>query len=83
MASWQLDKLHMFVTSRKEYQIEQTISPIAGNAILFLEDTVVDRDIHVYISERLQTDQKLRRWRDRLDIQDEILTTLTAKCGGM
>jgi hypothetical protein len=83
MSSWNLEKLHVFVTSRNEYQIEQTISAIAGDAIISLDDSVVDEDINIYITERLKTDPILRRWKNRPDIQAEIFSALTQKCQGM
>ncbi|EPE36939.1 hypothetical protein GLAREA_09102 [Glarea lozoyensis ATCC 20868] len=83
MESWHLDNLHILVTSRKEYQIEQTMLRLAGEAIISLEDSVIDGDIQIYVYERLLSDQRLRRWRNRPDIQAEISSTLITNCGEM
>ena len=51
MTRWNLDNLHILVTSRDDYQIRQSILPIAGDAIVSLGNSVVDSDISIYISE--------------------------------
>jgi hypothetical protein len=46
MAGWQLEKMHVLVTSRKEHDIESSLEDIVnGEYIVCLQSQVVDKDI--------------------------------------
>lgn len=87
---WAIDHVNIIATSRQEPQIEdafdswaQDISHVYKLPRIGLQSRVVDDDIRLYVHERLQTDQKRRAWKDRLDVQQEIEETLLAQAGGM
>jgi hypothetical protein len=43
----------------------------------------VNDDIRTYVHKRLRTDQKLKRWQNRSEVQQEIETVLMSKADGM
>lgn len=80
VANWQLQGLHVLVTSRKKQDIEQCLRYLTTRQIC-LQTIQVDQDIHTYIRWRLGTDPKLRRW--TASIKQEIEYTLATKAHGM
>lgn len=76
--------LHLLCTSRWLSTVEETVQNLTtSDRIIQIQSKIVDTDISNYISHRLQTDPKLRRWRKRPDIQEEIRAALTEKVDGM
>ena len=67
-------------TSRREKDIEDQLSTIASHNIN-IKSAVVNRDIYVYVRDRLVTDTKLRKWPPA--VQDEIITVMMEKADGM
>ena len=82
--SWELPELHMLFTSRPLLGIEKVLQKLTkpGERIE-MNSGLVDIDILTYIHERLQTDQKLRRWQSRVDMLEEIEKALMKKADGM
>ena len=74
------EDLHILATSRPEKDIEDQLSGIASHNIN-IESAIVDKDIYIYVRDRLATDTKLRKWPPA--VQDEIITVLTEKSDGM
>ena len=72
--------VHVLVTSRREKDIEDQFNAIANHNVN-IENAVVDKDIYVYVRDRLATGPKLRKW--PLAVQDEISTVLMEKADGM
>ena len=84
LAAWKIGNLHILATSRKEKEIEDSFQYLVKEEErICLQSALVDDDIRAYVHERLLTDQQLKRWRNRPDIQREIETTLMAKAHGM
>jgi hypothetical protein len=63
VASWQLESLHVFVTSRQERDLQSSLEilVIASN-IIPLQSTVVDDDIRKYVRHRISVNKKLKKW---------------------
>ena len=78
--SWGSEKLHILATSRRERDIEETLKPLVTSKIC-LQNTLVDNDIHIYISKRIQKDLKLKRW--PANVRGEIEQTLMDGAQGM
>lgn len=62
MARWQLENVHILVTSRKEQDIPSSLQSFtfSGDAIC-PRSNLVDRDIHTYIHQRFPGDQDMRQ----------------------
>jgi hypothetical protein len=84
MVGWQLQNLHLLVTSRRERDIESSLDRLAdsGNRIC-LESTLVDEDIQRYIQQRLSTDESLYKWKKDDAIRQEIEAKLKEGARGM
>ena len=81
---WQPGGLRILVTSRREWDIRQTLDPLLNeNQSIDIQSEVVDRDIRVYVREILQTAKGLSRWRNKPEVQDEIEKALTENANGM
>ena len=76
--------LHLLCTSRWLTNIEETLQNLTtSDRMIQIQSKLVDIDISGYVSYRLQTDPKLRRWQHRPDIHEEIRTALSEKADGM
>jgi hypothetical protein len=74
------EMLHILATSRREKDIEETLTPlITGQACI--QSVLVDADIRIHIRERLQPDPNLRKWPK--NVQMEIEKTLMDGAHGM
>ena len=84
IAGWQLKKLHILLTSRRERDIEISLETLvdARNAI-DLRAEMVDKDIRAYIDHRLSVDKNLKRWQKDRGIRQEIEAALMEKACGM
>jgi hypothetical protein len=80
IVDWELDGLHLLVTSRREKDIEDHLSPRVSGQI-DIQSTLVDADIRVHLREQLQTDIKFKIWPP--EVQQEIETTLMNGAHGM
>jgi hypothetical protein len=80
LAASKLRDLHILATSRREKDIEDELSPVADHNIN-IQSAIVDEDIRVYIRDRMATDAKLKKW--PVSVQNEIMTVLMEKAGGM
>ena len=76
----QQESLRVMITSRREKDIEDQLSPVA-NYNINIQSAVVDEDIRVYVRDRLATDSKLRKWPG--NVQNDIFAVLTEKADGM
>jgi hypothetical protein len=83
VAGWQLESLHMIVTSRKERDLQSSLESLVGASnIIPLQSTVVDEDIRKYVRHRISVDKKLKMWQGG-DMQKEIETVLMEGAHGM
>ena len=78
--SWSQAKLHVFATSRRETDIDDSLSVVATHRIT-LEESVVDADILTYVNEQLQHDSRLSRWPG--DMRRDIKSALLEGANGM
>ncbi|RYN28575.1 hypothetical protein AA0114_g12456 [Alternaria tenuissima] len=63
VAEWQLDNLHLLVTSRKERDIETCLESYVGEEdTVCLQRDVVDQDIQRYVQQRLRDKKSLAKW---------------------
>jgi hypothetical protein len=76
-----MDNFHLLVTSRREPDIEATLSPLLTTPAISLQGSHVDLDIQSHISHQLATDPKLKKWSP--DIKEEIEQALRAGANGM
>jgi Cdc6-like AAA superfamily ATPase len=84
MAGWQLQNLHLLVTSRKERDIESSLEGfIDGQDRVCLQSTLVDKDIKRYVRQRLSTDKNLQKWQKDDAIRQEIEVVLQTGAHGM
>jgi ankyrin repeat domain-containing protein 50 len=79
--TWSASKIHLLITSRRELDIEQRLTPLLGIPPIPLEGYQIDSDIELHINEQLSTDQKLKRWPPQIKLQIE--ETLAAQADGM
>ena len=80
LRSWDQTILHVFATSRRETDIEDSLGKIATH-VISLEESVVDGDILTYIGHQLQNDTTLCKWSE--EIRKEIETALMKGANGM
>ena len=78
--SWKQRNLHIFVTSRREIDIEEVLYPSATDMIS-LEESAVDEDILTYIRYQLQHDGRLSIWLE--ETQEVVETALIKGANGM
>ncbi|KAF1982386.1 ankyrin [Aulographum hederae CBS 113979] len=84
IAGWQLDGIHILVTSRKEQDIKSSLSVIVDpKLVIYLQSQVVDKDIRKFIHQKLSDDKSLKRWHKSIDIRQEIETALIQGAHGM
>lgn len=81
---WDLTKLHIIVTSRRERDIEISLKPLIGEpSQICLQSKIIDNDIRTYVRHRLSVDKNLKRWQKNVDVHQEIETALMGKAHGM
>jgi len=80
MAGWNVENLHVLVTSRNEPDIELAITRWTTKQISLQAD-IVNFDIHIHIHEKLQSDARLKKWPKTLRV--EIEKTLMSGADGM
>lgn len=75
-------KLHLFMTSRQEHDIEAELrDSIKYEETVSLHNSSVNTDIYDYVKARVTTD--LRRWSNQPELRREIEETLAGKADGM
>ena len=80
LVNLKLKGLLVMAMSRRERDIEEQLRPIADYNIN-IQSTVVDKDIQVYVRDRLAIDHKLKKWPK--SVQDEITSAMMEKAHGM
>lgn len=84
IAGWQLDTMHVLMTSRKEQDIESSLLVIVDpKHAICLQSQIVDKDIRKFVHQKLSDDKSLKRWHKSTDIRQEIETTLIQGAHGM
>ncbi|KAF8479929.1 hypothetical protein JB92DRAFT_2665290, partial [Gautieria morchelliformis] len=77
---WNLDHLHLLATSRKEQDIEETLSGLVSREV-FMDERLVGGDIQVHVSRILDNDVKFSRC--SAEMKENIQTTLMKDAHGM
>jgi hypothetical protein len=84
VAGWQLDNLHLLMTSRKERDIEKSLEGyVKDENAVSLQRDVVDQDIQRYVQQRLYNDKGLAKWNKNAAIRHEIEAALMGGARGM
>ena len=77
----QLPHVHFCVTSRPEIDIREVLEPLAIHNVPLHEQAGQNRDINDYINNFVQSDPKVRRWRE--EDKQLVIETLTTRARGM
>jgi hypothetical protein len=73
VADWQLQNLHLLMTSRGEQEIKSFLKDYAGEKdTIDLESNAVDEDLRRYVQHRLSSDKGLMKWGKDADVRKEI-----------
>ncbi|KAF2625511.1 hypothetical protein BU25DRAFT_371926, partial [Macroventuria anomochaeta] len=84
VAGWQLQNLHLLMTSRKERDIESSLEDyVDSEDTVCLQSDVVDGDIQRYVQQRLSSDKSLTKWEKDAAVRQEIEVTLMRGAHGM
>ena len=84
ISGWQLQNLHLLVTSRRERDIESSLEGFVDHQNwICLQSKLVDRDIQRYVQQRLSDDKSLRKWEKDATIRQEIEAALMKGARGM
>jgi Cdc6-like AAA superfamily ATPase len=76
--------IHLLVTSRPEHDIQSKLSNLVHEEnIIPIQSDLVSDDIQAYIHTRVRQGEGLKRWREQLEVQEEIEAALTLKANGM
>ena len=79
ITSWPSTNLHILVTSRKEYDITESLTPLLTTLAISVQGSQVASDIEIYIDTQLATKMK----RVTKDMKMEIKEALVQKADGM
>lgn len=79
MRNWDIQALHLFVTSRDEPDIRDSLDLCTEQQVA-MRNIEINKDIASYISARLNTDRRLRTW---LPHREKIQETLTQRAEGV
>ena len=79
MRKWRLQSLHLLVTSRKESDIRDSLD-LSPSYQVDVRNIEADKDISDFVSARLESDRRLRKW---LSYRQKIQDTLAARAKGM
>lgn len=80
MQTWAMEHLHIILTSRHLPEIEEVLSEFTTE-VISIGESLINRDILLYIAYRLETDRSLAKWPS--DIRLLIQSTLSQGADGM
>ncbi|KAF2624557.1 HET-domain-containing protein [Macroventuria anomochaeta] len=84
VAGWQLNNVHLLMTSRKERDIESSLeSYVKEEDTICLQRDVVDKDIQRYVQQRLSDDKTLAKWNKDAAMMQEIEAAMMHGAHGM
>lgn len=84
VAGWQLDNMHLLMTSRQERDIERSLENcVDEEEKVCLQSDVVDKDIQQYVQERLSVGRDLVKWNRDSAMRQEIESALMSGAHGM
>jgi hypothetical protein len=73
--------LHLYITSRPEFDIRATLGPLATQQISLHDESGHKQDIDDYVALIVRSDDRMKRWRD--DDKDAVIESLTEQADGM
>ena len=76
-----LPNLHICVTSRPELDIQAILESLTPHPVSLHDQSGQKQDIADYVSSFVQSDRRMRRWRD--EDKDLVIKTLPEKADGM
>ena len=76
-----LPNLRICVTSRPELDIQAILEPLASGPVSLHDESGQKEDIIEYVRSFVQSDRRMRRWRD--EDKDLVIKTLSDKADGM
>jgi hypothetical protein len=76
-----LPNLHLCVTSRPEIDIRHALEPLPFRRVSLHEQSGQKKDIIDYVTSVVQSDPKMRRWRD--EDKNLVIVTLSERADGM
>ena len=79
--SSQNQNLHRCVTSRPEIDIRHALEPLTSRRVSLHEQSGQKKDIIDYVTSVVQSDPKMRRWRD--EDKNLVIETLSERADGM
>lgn len=79
VSNWRLQNVHILVTSRKENDIDDTLSSLLTGQIC-MQSTLIDADIVAFVRDKLVQDPKLKKWPDKVRAEIEA-TLIEGACG--
>ncbi|KAL8825018.1 MAG: hypothetical protein Q9191_004671, partial [Dirinaria sp. TL-2023a] len=79
MRAWNLLGLHLFITSRDELDIRESLN-LSVNQQVTMQNAAANKDIADFISGQFDADRRLRKW---MPYRDKIQGTLTERAKGV
>ena len=76
-----LPNVHICVTSRPEHDIQAVLKHSTLYAVSLHDETGQQEDISEYVASFVQSDRRMRRWRE--EDKDLVIKTLSEKADGM
>ena len=76
-----IPNLHLCVTSRPEIDIRHALEPLTSRRVSLHEQSGQMKDIVDYVTSVVQSDPKMRRWRD--EDKNLVIETLSERADGM
>jgi len=81
LAGLSLPNLHLCVTSRPEFDIRTALEPLASQRVSLNDQSGQKKDIVDYVTFFVDSDRRMRRWRD--EDKDLVIKTLSNRADGM
>lgn len=81
LSKWALSNLHVLVTSRKEPDIEKSLTPLLTLRPICIQTDQIQNDLRLYVRTHLRKDSDLAKWSPK--IKQEIEETLIEGANGM
>jgi hypothetical protein len=76
-----LPNVHICVTSRPEHEIQAVLKHLTPCTVSLHDESGQQRDIINYVTSFVQSDRRVRRWRQ--EDKDLVIKTLSEKADGM
>ncbi|KAL8966530.1 MAG: hypothetical protein Q9183_003335 [Haloplaca sp. 2 TL-2023] len=84
ITKWESANTHVLITSRQDRNIKECLTLVNGDTRqTCIQSKAVEEDIRRYILHNLNTNPRLRRWRQNTSMRKEIESVLTSKADGM